>query len=96
VNNTKLQFALIFVAATGLAACQPASSQKTAAVQPQSDTHCAVKAVQNAADLSRFKNDCLSRANCQYIAPEPCYCPPKITCICGGGQGPRCKVKIPQ
>lgn len=36
------------------------------------------------------KKSCESKEGCKYIPAGPCYCPPNVRCICGGGPPPQC------
>jgi len=38
------------------------------------------------------KENCESRTGCEFI-PATCYCPPGITCVCGGGEPAQCRSK---
>jgi hypothetical protein len=35
-------------------------------------------------------DQCHSQAGCSYIPAEQCYCPPDVSCVCGGGEPPNC------
>ena len=35
-------------------------------------------------------DQCHSQTGCAYIPVGPCYCPPDVDCICGGGEPPNC------
>jgi len=36
------------------------------------------------------KSLCENKDGCKYIEPGPCFCPPNVTCVCGGGKPPEC------
>ena len=36
------------------------------------------------------KAACESRTGCVFVQGGPCYCPPGVTCVCGGGPPPDC------
>jgi hypothetical protein len=35
------------------------------------------------------REECEEREGCRF-EPGDCYCPPEVTCVCGGGPPPRC------
>lgn len=37
------------------------------------------------------KQQCVSQTGCAYVPAGPCYCPPGLNCICGGGRPPDCQ-----
>lgn len=36
------------------------------------------------------KAACETREDCRFVPPGPCYCPPGLDCLCGGGSPPAC------
>lgn len=36
------------------------------------------------------KADCEARTGCSFVLAGPCYCPPGISCFCGGGPPSDC------
>ena len=41
------------------------------------------------------KEICESKQGCEFV-PGQCYCPPDVLCVCGGGEPPLCRSKIPE
>jgi hypothetical protein len=43
-------------------------------------------------ELEGTQASCEAMTQCNYIAEEPCYCPPDVDCVCGGGAPQQCRL----
>jgi len=37
---------------------------------------------------------CENKDRCEYVPAGPCYCPPELQCVCGGGAPPSCRPSV--